>query len=153
MSEIQHKEPIAGGFFILKCAKLRMLELYKNFFGKYCDVTKFDELEMDTHSLYLFLSELDLYDCIRPVMKKRWNSLRSAGCTYDFSCDSTTIFFPRTCCPKHKKHVRRELGLFKEKVRCTEKICLCSKTYCCYDSQSNKFKISNKSLIKRTLER
>ena len=31
-------------------------------------------------------------------------------------------------------------------------LCLCSKTYCCYDSQSQKFKFSSKGLNKRTLE-
>ena len=31
-------------------------------------------------------------------------------------------------------------------------LCLCSKTYCCYDSNSNKYEFSNKSLNKRTLE-
>ena len=47
-----------------------MLELYYNFFDKYCDLTKFEELEMDTDSLYLALSEHNLYDFIRPAMKK-----------------------------------------------------------------------------------
>ena len=31
-SEIEHREPIIVGFFILQYAKLRMLELYSNFF-------------------------------------------------------------------------------------------------------------------------
>ena len=31
-------------------------------------------------------------------------------------------------------------------------LCLCSKTYCCYDSNSNKYKFSGKCLNKRTLE-
>ena len=31
-------------------------------------------------------------------------------------------------------------------------LCLCSKTYCCYDSNSNKYKFSSKGLNKRTLE-
>ena len=31
-------------------------------------------------------------------------------------------------------------------------ICLCSKTFCCYDSQSKNFKFSNKDLNERTLE-
>ena len=31
-SEIEHREPIIVGFFILQYAKLRMLELYYNFF-------------------------------------------------------------------------------------------------------------------------
>ena len=65
--EIEHKEPLIVGFFMLQYAKLRTLELYYNFFDKYGDVTKFEELEMDTDSLYLALSEQDLFDCIRPA--------------------------------------------------------------------------------------
>ena len=34
-STIEHREPIIVGFFILQYAKLRMLELYYNFFHKY----------------------------------------------------------------------------------------------------------------------
>ena len=47
-STVEHREPIIFGFFILQYAKLRMLELYYNFFDKFCDVQKFKELEMDT---------------------------------------------------------------------------------------------------------
>ena len=65
-STIEHREPIIVGFFILQYAKLRMLELYYNFFDKFCDVYKFEELEMDTDSLYLALAEENLYDCIQP---------------------------------------------------------------------------------------
>ena len=36
-STIEHREPIIVGFFILFYAKLRMLELYYNFFDKLCD--------------------------------------------------------------------------------------------------------------------
>ena len=64
-AEIEHREPIIVGFFILQYAKLRMLKLYYNFFERFCDVNKFEELEMDTDSLYLALSEKELYDCIR----------------------------------------------------------------------------------------
>ena len=151
-SEIEHREPIIVGFFILQYAKLRMSELYFNFSDEDCDVSKFAELEMDTFSFYLALSEHDLFDCIRPSIKKVWNSLRSGDCTDEFSAKSTTNFVPRTCCAKHKKHDRRELGLIKEDFRYTEMICLCIKTYCCYDSQSNKFKFSIKVLNDRTLE-
>ena len=56
-AEIEHREPIILGFFIHQYAKLRMLELYYNFFDRFCDVNKFEELEMDTDSLYLALSE------------------------------------------------------------------------------------------------
>ena len=71
-SKIEHKEPIIVGFFILQYANLRMLELYYNFFDKFCDVNKFEELEMDTDSLCLALAEENLYDCIRPEKKVDW---------------------------------------------------------------------------------
>ena len=47
-SKIEHREPIMVGFIKLQYAKLRMLELFYNFFDKFCDVDKFEELEMDT---------------------------------------------------------------------------------------------------------
>ena len=65
-SEIEHREPIIVGFFILQYAKLRMLELYYNFFKKFCDTDKYEALEVDTDSLYLALSEEKLEDAILP---------------------------------------------------------------------------------------
>ena len=47
-STIEHREDIIVGFFILHFAKLRLLDLYYNYFEKFCDVNKFEELEMDT---------------------------------------------------------------------------------------------------------
>ena len=49
-AEIELREPIIVGFFILQYAKPRMLELYYNFFERFCDFNKFEELEMDTDS-------------------------------------------------------------------------------------------------------
>ena len=66
-SETEHREPIIVGFFILQYAELRMLKLYYNFFEKFCDTDKYEELEMDTDSLYLALENLE--DVILP--KKR----------------------------------------------------------------------------------
>ena len=43
-------------------------------------------------------------------------------------------------------------GLFKEDFRCTEMLCLCSKTYCCYVVTPNIFNFSSKGLNKRVLE-
>ena len=37
-TEFEHKEPIIVGFFILQYEKLRMLELFYNFFTRFCDV-------------------------------------------------------------------------------------------------------------------
>ena len=50
-AQIEHKGPIIVGFVILQYAKLRNLELYYNFFTTFCDVDKFEELEMDIDSL------------------------------------------------------------------------------------------------------
>ena len=71
-AQIEHKEPILVGFLILQYAKLRMLQLYYNFITKFCDVNKFEELEMDTDSLYLALAQKELEDCIRPEMRAEW---------------------------------------------------------------------------------
>ena len=74
-AQIEHKESIIVGFFILQYAKLRMLELYYNFFTRFCDLNKFEELEMDTDSLYLARAEKELEDCIRPEMRAEWQRL------------------------------------------------------------------------------
>ena len=86
-------------------------------FLRFCDVNKFEELEMDTDSLYLALSEKELYDCIREESKVESELLRTEDCKYEFTANATTIFFPRTCCTEHKKHDKREPGLFKEEFR------------------------------------
>ena len=96
-----------------------MLELYYNFFNRFCDVNKFEELEMDTESLYPALAEKELEDCIRAEMRAEWQRLRSNDCVDSFTADALAKFFPRTCCVKHKQHDKREPGLFKEEFRCT----------------------------------
>ena len=70
-----------------------MLELYYNFFDKFCDVNKFEELEMDTDSLFLALAEENLHDCIRPEKKGDWEKLREKDCRDSFRADSETNFF------------------------------------------------------------
>ena len=76
-AEIEHREPIIVGFFKLRYAKLRMLEIFYNFFERLCDVSKIEELEMDTDSLYLALSEKELYDCIREESNVEWELMRT----------------------------------------------------------------------------
>ena len=151
-AQIEHKKPIIVGFSILQYAKLRMLELHYNFFTRFFDVNKFEGLEMNTDSLYLALAEKKLDDCIRPEMSAKWQRLRSNECVDSFTADAVANFFPRTCSVKHKQQDKREPRPFKEEFRCTEILCLCSKTYCCSDFTFNKFKISSKGLNKRVLE-
>ncbi len=121
----EQKEPIIVGFFFHQNAKLRIFELYYNFYAKLC-VTKFEEMEMDTDWLYLALAKKKLEECIKPEMRAEWRRLRSNDCVDSFTADAVANFFPRTCCEKHKQHDRREPGLFKEDFRCTERLCLCS---------------------------
>ena len=91
-AEIEHREPIIVGFFILQYAKLRMFELYYSFFERFCDVNKFEELEMDTDSLFLALSEKKLHDCIREESKAEWELMRTEDCKDDFTANATTNF-------------------------------------------------------------
>ena len=123
-----------------------------SFLRDFVTSSNFEDLEMDTDSLYLALSEKELYDCFREESKVEREIMRTENCTDDFTANATISFFPRTSCAEHKKRDKREPGLFKEEFRCTEMLCLCSKTYCCNDSNSNKYKISSKRLNRRTLE-
>ena len=61
------------GLFILQNVKLRMLDFYYNFFKKFCDTDKYEELEMDTDSLHLALSEENLEDVILPEKQVDWD--------------------------------------------------------------------------------
>ena len=80
---------------------------------------------MDTDSLYLALSEKELYDCIREESKAEWNLLRTEDCKDVFTANATTNFFPRTCCTKHIKHDKREPGLSKRSF-VVRKGCVCA---------------------------
>ena len=85
-------------------------------------------------------------------MRGPWQRLRSNDCVKSFIAVAVANFFPRIRCVKHKQHDQSEPGVFKGEFRCTELLCLCSKTHCCYDVTSNKLKFSNKCLNKRVLE-
>ena len=93
-------------FFILQYAKQRMLELYYIFFKKFCDTDKYEEIEMDTDSLHLALSEGNFEDIILLKKRAEWDTLRSKDCTDNFTVNDTDNLSPRTCCNVHKKHDR-----------------------------------------------
>ena len=85
-------------------------------------------------------------------MRTEWQRLRSNDCVDSFSADALANFFLRTCCVKHKQHDMREPGLLKEEIRCTEILCLCSKTYRCYDVTSNNLKFRSEGLNECVME-
>ena len=101
-STIEHREPIIIGFFILQYAELRMLDLYYNFFDKFCDASKIEELKMDTDSLYLVLADEDLYGCIQPEKRDICEKSRENDCRDSFRADEKSNFFPRRCCSTQK---------------------------------------------------
>ena len=92
--ETEHREPIIVGFSILQYANLRMLELYYNFFKKFCDTDKYEEFEMDTHSLYLALSDEILKHVILPERRAEWDHLPSKDCSDNFTANAADIFSP-----------------------------------------------------------
>ena len=93
-SGIEHREPIIVGFFILQYAKRRKLELYYIFSEKFCDTDKYEELERDTDSLYLALSEEKLEHVILPEKRAELDQLRSEDCTDNFTANATGNFPP-----------------------------------------------------------
>ena len=107
-AQSEHEEPIFVRFLVLQYANLQMLELYYKFSTKFCDVTKFEELEMEANSLYLALAEIKLEYCIKLEMTVEWQRLQSDDCVDSFTADAVANFFPRTCCVKHKKHDKRD---------------------------------------------
>ena len=119
-AEIEHGEPIIVGFLKLQYAKLRMLELYYNFFERFCDVNKFEELEMDTDSLHLALSEKKLYHCSREESKVKWELMRTEDCKDDFTAKATTNFFPRSCCTE----LTKDRLVFSKKSLVVRKCCV-----------------------------
>ena len=85
-------------------------------------------------------------------MKANWEQLRSKNSTDSFAANAVGNFFPLMCCDKHKKHDKRDPDLLKGDFSCSEMLCFCGKTYCCYDKTSSELKISSKGLMKRKLE-
>ena len=71
-----------------------MLDLDYYFFTKFCDVNNFEEMEMDTDSLYLAQAEKELEGCIRPEMKAEREHLRPNDCTDSFTADAIASFRP-----------------------------------------------------------
>jgi len=155
--------PVVIGFCILQLAKLRMLQFYYNCIDRYIDRKHFQYIEMDTDSAYMALSG-PLKDIIKHDLR------RSFWDEYD-------QWFPRLACQAHKtefvtcmvgggdwkqedccravtKHDSRTPGLFKQEFSGTAMVALNSKTYVCWNTETDETKASAKGISKRlnTLE-
>ena len=140
-STIEHCEPIMLNLFNLQYAKLRM---FYNFFYNFCEVNKFEGFEMNTDSLYLALAE---DECIHSSKRAEQIEKRSKDSRDDFRAEAKNNFFP-VLTALNMRNLTRE----NQEFRCTEMLCLCSKTYCCYNIKSQKYKFSSKGLNKGALE-
>ena len=105
---------------------------------------------MNTDSLCLALQKKNCI-IVYEVGKGKSGNCYTAKTVIICSLQTLSEFIlPESVVLNTEKHDKREAGLVTEDVRCTVMLCFCSKTYCCYDSQSNKFKFSIKGLNKRT---
>ena len=82
------------------------MELYYNFFKKFCDTDKYEDLEMDTESLYLALSEEKLEDVIFLEKQAEWDKLPSKDCTESFTANSTGTFPPELAVMSTRNMIR-----------------------------------------------
>ena len=63
-SDFEHKESTHEDYRNLQYAELSMLELYYNISRRNCSSDNYEEMEVDTGSLYQKLAQ-SLYTCIR----------------------------------------------------------------------------------------
>ena len=124
-SEIEHREPIIVGFFILQYAKLRKLQLYYNFFEDFCDTDKYDELEMDTDSLYLALSEENLKDVILPENELNGTSYVLKITLITLLRMQPTIFYPELAVMPTRNMIR-ESQVSSKNGLVMQKCCVCA---------------------------
>ena len=129
-NKIEHREPIIVGFFILQYAKLRMLELYYNFFDRFCDKNMYEELEMDTDSLYLALGAESIDDIIGDSDSNIDNALtlelaESWSCGYEnYEAHSKLNF-------SHEIVARTIRSLMKGHLVCSKKSLRAQKWFAC----------------------
>ena len=126
--EIELKESIIAGFFILECSKLRKLKLFCNFVTKLYDIDNFEKMGMNTDSLYFALAEKEMSDCIQKE-KTRVGSFCVAKTVKTRSLQALVSVFPLTCSANQKKYDKKEPELFEKEFRRSEMLSLCSRTH------------------------
>ena len=75
--------------------------------------------------------------------------MRESDCIDFLKANAKSNFFPRTCSSTIKSMINGSRNCSKRNL---EMLCLCRKTYSCYDNKFDKFKFSSKGLNNRVLE-
>ena len=129
-----------------------MLELYYNLFAKFCYTDKYEEMELETDSLYLALAEENCEN-VYEIRKSKSGSCYAANTVKSRSLQMPSALYSlgRVVLNTQRNMIKGSLDCSRT-FRCTEILCLCSKTCCCYDFVSNKLKFSSKGLNKRIFE-
>ena len=138
-SKVNWNRSLQIGLFVYQYVKLHMLRFYYDFLDLYISRADFQLIEMDTDSLYMALSQDDLFKVIRPdrldaFLKEYGKWMQPEACSYhemefvESRLGSIPWVAPQ-CCGKLRIWGMREPGLFKEEWRGDGMVALCSKTY------------------------
>ena len=142
--------PIQLSFTVLQLAKLRILQIYYDFFQAKCEPGTYEICQMDTDSLYFSFSKPDLASIVKPEYKDDFINGLTNNCNDLPYGPDQGHFFLRDCCDKHRSFDKRTPGLFKMEATGTEMISLCSKTYSLKKSDGT-LKFSSKGLNRHAL--
>ena len=88
-----------------------------------CDTDKYEELEMDTNSFCLTLSEETLEYVIFPKKRSEWDQLRSKDCTDNFTVNAPDIFSPKSAVMSIR-NIKRESRVSSKKSLDVQKYCI-----------------------------
>ena len=127
--QVTIKRPYQCGIAVYQLAKLRMLEFYYDFLGKFCDRRDFELIQMDTDSFYMALSANDFDDIIKPDLKELYKDEKPNWLVTD-------------------EYSKRVPGLFKPEFKGKRMIALTSKCYYA-DNGDSKAKFSCKGVSRR----
>ena len=135
--------------------------MLSSFFTRYFDRKDFQYVEMDTDSAYMALSDTSLEKIVKPELKKEFFEKYHEWFPKPYCSEHREDFLEckvngdgvwksecRACSDTLRKE-KRTPGLFKVEFEGIGIIALNSKTYCCWNEDDSKTKVSSKGLSKR----
>ena len=122
ISMVKHTLTLHIGFFMYQYAKLRMLQFYYDFIGRYVERPLFQYCEIDTDSAYIALARQTIDDLV--VDREHYFRHRSewlpAECCDEHDSDYVTASLSgrmwtatEPCCLPRNMYDKRTQGLFK----------------------------------------
>ena len=70
--DVKINRPFQVGIVVYQLAKLRMLQFYYDFLGKYIDRRDYELIQMDTDSMYFALSYDTLEEAVKPELQREF---------------------------------------------------------------------------------